>query len=315
MSIKILSSKEVEQLDAKAKKEYFNKLREYSDNLKINVHSKDISKKIISHLAPMIRNYDLDIIGEENIPSDPGAVFICNHSNSHDFFTVHEVFDELKRPVTPFGADDCIDFFTLQLFKAGDATLINRGYKQSSIDGMMNFSKKIIDGEDGIIFGEATWNLHPIKPMQPIKVGGTQAALIANTVVVPTVFEYVEVPDIVSKEKELYRRCIVYFEKPIVVKVEDNIFDKTKEIQTVIENMRLNLWKKLNINRNSINEINKDVYLNHTYLKKFGALGFEFDSEHEFQYLIKDKNGQYENEYCLDENGNFVPGITHKNNK
>ena len=310
--MKFLSSKEIEQLDAKSKTEYFNKLREYSNSLKMNNFGKDVSRKLISHIAPMLRNYDLDIIGEENIPSEAGAVFICNHSNSHDFFTTHEVFNELKRPVTPFGASDCLDFFTLQLFKAGDVTLIDRGDKQSSTDGMMEFSKKIIDGKDGVIFSEGTWNLHPVKPMQPIRVGGTQTALIANTVVVPTVFEYVEVPDVVSKEKELYKRCIVSFGKPIVVRVEDNMFEKTKEIQTVLENMRLDLWKKLNIKKTSLNDIDKDVYLNHTYLKKFDALGFEFDSEHEFQYLLKDKNGQYENEFCLDENGNFVPGITHK---
>lgn len=312
MDMKFLSSKEIEKLDEKSKKEYFDMLREYSNRLKTSNFGKEVSRKLISHIAPMLRNYDLDIIGEENLPSDPGAVFVCNHSNSHDFFTIHEVFNELKRPVTPFGASDCLDFFTLQLFKAGDVTLIDRGDKQSSLDGMMEFSKKIIDGKDGVIFSEGTWNLHPIKPAQPMKVGGTQTALIANTVIVPTVFEYVEVPDIVSKEKELYKRCIVSFGKPVIVRVEDNMFEKTKEVQTIIENMRLDLWKKLNIKKTSLDDINQDVYLNHTYLKKFDAFGFEFDSEHEFQYLMKDKNGQYENEFCLDENGNFVPGITHK---
>ena len=312
MDIKILSSKQVEQLDEKTKKEYFNKLKEYSKSLKTNDYGKEISKKLISRIAPMLRNYDLDIIGRENIPSEPGAVFMCNHSNSHDFFTIHEVFNELGRPVTPFGASDCLDFFTLQLFKAGDVTLIDRSDKKSSIDGMMEFSKKIIDGKDGVIFGEGTWNLHPIKPMQPIKVGGTQTAIIADTVVVPTIFEYVEIPDIVTKEKELYKRCIVSFGKPIVVKAEDNMFQKTKEIQNTLENMKLELWKKLSINKNSIDDINKEIYLNHTYIKKFKALGFEFDSDHEFQYLIKNENGEYENEYHLDENGNFVPGITHK---
>ena len=312
MNIDFLSSKEIEKLDVKSKKEYFNKLREYTESLKTNDYGKEVSKKIISSIAPMLRNYDLDIVGKENIPSEPGALFICNHSNSHDFFTVHEVFNALGRKVTPFGADDCLDFFTLQLFKAGDVTLINRSDKKSSLDGMMKFSKKIIDGKDGVIFSEGTWNLHPIKPMQTIKVGGTQTAMIADTVVVPTIFEYVEIPDIVSKEKELYKKCIVSFGKQITVRVEDNMFEKTIEIQRTLENMRLELWKKLGINKKSIDEINKEMYLNHTYLKKFDAFGFEFDSDHEFQYLVKDKNGQYENEYHLDENGNFVPGITPK---
>lgn len=61
-----------------------------------------------------------------------------------------------------------------------------------------------------------------------------------------------------------------------------------------------------------MDEINKNVYLNHTYLKKFGAFGFEFDSEHEFQYLLRNKNHLIDNEYCLNQNGDFVPGITKK---
>lgn len=76
--------------------------------------------------------------------------------------------------------------------------------------------------------------------------------------------------------------------------------------------MRIELWKKLNIKKDSIDDINKEIYLNHTYLKKFETFGFEFDADHEFQFLIKNKNGQYENEYHLDDDGNFVPGITHK---
>ena len=176
----------------------------------------------------------------------------------------------------------------------------------------MSFSKKITEGEDGIIFSESTWNLHPIKPMQNIKVGGTQAAVIAKKVIVPTIFEYVEVPDLVEKEKELYTRCIVQFGQPIVVRADDNIFEKTMYVQNVLEQMRINLWKKLGIKRDSLDDVDVDVYLNHTYAKKFKALGFEYNADHEFQYLLKDKNGNYENEYTLNEQGEFVPGITRK---
>lgn len=311
MKLDTISAKEIEKLDEKSKLEYFDKLRDYSNSLEKTNKLKTVSKKLIEHIAPMLRNYDLDIIGENNIP-DESAVFMCNHSNSHDFFTVAEAFGEVGRSVTTFAAKDCLDFFSSQIFKVGDATLIDRTDKQSSLNGMMEFSKKIIDGTDGAIFSEGTWNLHPIKPMQNIKVGGTQTALIAKTVVVPTVFEYVEVPDIVSKESELYTRCIVSFGKPIVVNINDNIFEKTMEIQKTIENMRIELWKKLGIKKNSLNDINKEIYLNHTYLKKFGAFGFEYDSEQESQFLLKDKDGNYENEYHLDENGNFVPGVTQK---
>lgn len=310
---KILTLKELESLSIEEKEKYYQMLKEYCDLIKVNIESRKISKKIISLIAPHLRKYKLEIYGDENIPKNDSAVFICNHSNSHDFFTTQEVFNELQRNVTPFGASDCLNFISLQVFKLGDVTLIDRSNKDSSLNGLMNFSKKIIDGEDGIIFSEGTWNLHPTKPMQNLKIGGTQSALIADKVIIPTIFEYVEVPDIVEKESEIYSRCIVEFGKPIIVKSEDNIIEKTKLIQITLEEMRKNIWKKLGIKKDSLDDINKQVYLNHTYMKKFDGLGFEYDSNHEFQYLLKDRNGTYENEYTLNENNDFVPGITHKN--
>lgn len=104
-----------------------------------------MKKNFISRIAPYIRKYDLDIIGRENIPYN-SAVFICNHSNSHDFFTIQEVWNDLKRPVTPFGANDCLNLFSTLLFKAGNVTLIDRGDKKSSSEGMMLFSEKIVNG-------------------------------------------------------------------------------------------------------------------------------------------------------------------------
>ena len=65
-------------------------------------------------------------------------------------------------------------------------------------------------------------------------------------------------------------------------------------------------------NKKSLEDVNQQVYLNHTYLKKFDAFGFEYDADHEFKYLLKDKNGSYENEYTLNDHNEFVPGITHK---
>lgn len=310
---RFLSIKELERLSIEEREKYYQSLREYCSSIKVNIESKKIGKKILSLLAPNLRNYKLEIYGEENIPKEDSAVFICNHSNSHDFFTTQEVFNNIDRNVTTFAASDCLNFISLQMFKLGNVTLIDRGDKQSSLDGLMSFSNRLIAGQDGIIFSESTWNLHPVKPMQNLKTGGTQSAVIANKVIVPTVFEYVEVPDVVNKETELYTRCIVVFGKTITVKEGDNIIEKTKLVQTTLEEMRTNLWKKLGIRKTSLDDINKEVYLNHTYLKKFGGLGFEFDAEHEFPYMLGNSNLTVENEYTLNENNEFVPGITHKN--
>ena len=312
MQPEFLPIKKIAELSIEDREKYYNMVREYCDALKVNIESKKIGKKIVSMIAPHLRNYDLDIVGVENIPKEDSAVYICNHSNSHDFFTLHEAFGDINRNVSPFGATDCLDFFSLQLFKIGDVTLIDRTDKQSSLDGLMTFTQKVIEGEDGIIFGEGTWNLHPTKPMQGIRTGGVQSAVISKKVIIPTIFEYVEVPDLVDKEKDLYTKVIVQFGKPIIVKQDDDIIEKTILVQKTMEEMRLNLWKKLGIKKDSLDDINKEVYLNHTYNKKFNAFGFNYDSEYESQWLAKDKDGKVINEYTLDENNQFVPGVTQK---
>lgn len=308
----VLSNNVIEGMDIEQKREYYLKLQNYCLNQNFKNYSNKLIKRVVYNLSTFMRNYDLEIYGEENIPPDDSAVFISNHSNSHDFFTIIEVFGNIGKPVTPFGASDCLNFATKLLFIFGDVTLIDRGNKESSFNGMLQFSKKIIEGKCGLILSEGTWNLHPILPMQPIKYGGIKVAAITNKVIIPTIFEYVEVNDICERENELYKKCIVIFGKAITVKPEDNIISKTKEVQEIMENMRRDLWKKIGINRKSLEDINKNVYLNHTYLKKFGAFGFEFNSEHEFQYLLSHKNNLIDNEYCLNQNGDFVPGITKK---
>ena len=312
MNDRFLSVKELDSLSIEDREKYYNHLRNYCESLKVNIETKKISKRIISLLAPHLRSYKLEIYGEENIPKDDSAVYICNHSNSHDFFTLQETFNSLGRNVTPFGAKDCLDFLSLQMFRLGDVTLIDRNDKLSSLNGLMTFTQKVVEGEDGIIFGEGTWNLHPVKPMQGIRTGGVQSAAISKKVIIPTLFEYVEIPELVNKETDLYSRCIVEFGKPIVINQDDNIIEKTKLVQYTMEEMRKDLWKKLGIKKDSIDDINKELYLNHTYNKKFNAFGFEYDSEYESHYLAKDKNGNVENEYTLDENGEFVPGVTQK---
>lgn len=310
--IPIASSKDVENMPSNQKKDYYSMLQKECLFRKAHKYPNNITKKFLFRIAPLLRNYDLEIYGDENIPLNDSAVFICNHSNSHDFFTIIEAFGKIGRTVTPFGVSDCLNFWTKQLFKLGDVTMIDRNSKASSRNGMLEFSGKILQGKCGIVFGESTWNLHPILPMQPLKIGITNIAKITRKVIIPTIFEYVEVDDVCEKENEIYKKCIVLFGQPVEVLIEDDIFHKTKEIQAIMEDMRRKLWKQLEVKRESLDTINKDIYLNHTFLKKFDALGFVYDSKYEFQFLLNVDKGLISNEYCLDQNGELVPGITNK---
>lgn len=273
---------------------------------------KNVFQNLMTNLYPFLRNYDYKIQGLENLPDDGRGIFVCNHSNSHDFFTANEVFKKINSNVSVFAADDDLDIFTKTLFSSCNAVLIDRNDKASIERGIINFSEKVINGLPGVIFGEGTWNLHPYKPMQQIKLGSSRISSMTDVPIIPTIFQYVEKDGVCTKESDLYDCCIVRFGKPIVISKTDSLIEQTQKLQTVMEQNRQDIWKSIGINRKNLGDVDKDIYLNHTYLKKFGAFGFEYDSLSEQQHLYFPKNIQVENEFCLNENNEFAPGITDK---
>lgn len=307
-----LSNSEVEQLSVEERKEYYQKLKLYCQNETKTKKASDIGHKIITTVYPLLRKYTLEIRGEENIPKDDSAIFMCNHSNSHDFFTAHETFAKIGKSVSVFAARDGLNPFVKEIFSLADATLIDRTDKESSSKGVYEFSKKIIEGKCGVIFGESTWNLHPLYPMQTLKIGGTKVGAITGKVIVPTIFEYIEVPEILDKEADLYSKCIISFGEPIKIKPEENLITQTAYIQHIMSEMRKKIWEEFYIKKDTLSDINPELYINHTYLKKFKAFGYTYDSEYETQFLYSKKPNKPENEYHINEDGEFVPGIIKK---
>lgn len=293
--------KEVENLEILDKKKYYTHLK----NECINRGKRNNGcSKLITLIAPLLRNFQIEIRGEENIPKDTECIFVGNHSNSHDFFVINETFSRIKKPVTALAAWDGLNILSRSMFYLGNITFLNRVDKESVEKGILDFGSKILNGNNGFIMGESTWNLHPILPMQKVKAGAVQVSLITGKPIVPVIFEYVEVPGLCKKEKDLYSKCIVSFGNPIRTNTDKNIFDQTKDIQRIMEKMRIELWEELGISKEKIEDIDKQIYLNHLYLKKFKAFGFKYNTEHESRFLLNK-----ENEYCVDQNGDFVPGI------
>lgn len=306
--IRLMSNRDYESLMPEEKKQYLENIRQKLQQQGYHTNT-NIGHELITTIYPFLRGYQFEIIGEENIPEDDSVIFMCNHSNSHDYFTAHEVFSMVGRSISVFAAKDGINPIVKTIFGISDATLIDRRDKESTNKGTLEFSKKIMEGKCGVIFGEATWNLHPIKPMQSLKIGGARIGAITRKKIIPTIFEYVEIDEKCEKEKDLYSKCIIYFGKPIEIIYDQNLVEQTMYIQKVMEKMRMELWKKIGIRRENIEDINPELYINHTYVKKFKAFGYEYDTESENKFLYSSNNEKVENEFCIDEFGNFVPGI------
>lgn len=210
-------------------------------------------------------------------------------------------------PCTLFVEIKGLSFIERALMKGANATLIERANKNSALSGLFDLTNKIINGDTGVIFGEGTWNLHPVLPMQKIKTGGILATAISGKPLIPAIFEYLEVKELCSKESELYSKCVVRFGEPIKINPAESIIFQTNQVQEKMEAMRRRLWKENGIKRESLDDIQPTLYVNHTGLKVYGGTA-KLDYEREKACLYSTEGTEPEFMYTIDEDGNLVPG-------
>lgn len=300
----------IQNLSLLEQKKYYEKLREQC--LFIRDNQFRFGQDIIKKVYPFLRQYKLEIQGEENVPNDSNALFLVNHSNSHDIFTAYEVLSLLKRRASVMVATDCLNPITTELFNISNATLLDRRKKEDRQNSVLSLSKKIISGNDGVIFGESTWNLHPTLPMHNIRKGAAMISAITQVPIIPTIFEYIEEDGIFKTEGQLYKKCIIRFGNPVMISYDESLISQSNQAREDMIEIRKQIWNDYNIRREVLSEVDPLVYINHTYLKKFKAFGFTYDSRKEQEYLLFLENEKKENEYTIDIEGNFQPGITDK---
>lgn len=301
-------------LSVSEKKEYLESLKKQCLGIKSN--QLKIGQALIKSLYPIMRKYKIEIQGEENIPLDSNVLFVANHSNSHDIFTAYEMFSFLNRCGSVMVATDCLSPVTTQIFNISNATLLDRRVKKERSQSVLNLSNKILNGNDGLIFGEGTWNLHPYyMSMHNIQNGASKISLITQVPIIPTIIEYIEKDELVTSDAQLFSKCIIRFGNPIMINLNDDLSLQSARIKNEMSVMRKQIWNDYDIKKGSIDIVDPQIYLNHTYAKKYKAFGFTYDSKTEQEYLLFTNGEKKENEYTMDEQGNFVPGITEKSRK
>ncbi len=308
------SLKTIENMSPDERKAYFDEMHEICKNRKVKRYTNPFILNILALFIPLTRNFEIEINGEENLMDVGNAIYLCNHSNTHDAFVVREVFHKLKKEVAPLVAWDGLNCFSRLLWKLFDCVLIKRDDAASKKDGVLDLCSKVINGKNGFIFGEATWNMHPTRPMQNLHAGATEVALITEKPIVPVIFEYVEVDRICKKESELYKKCLVSFGKPIAISAEKGIFEQTNHLQSIMESLRKAIWEREGVKKDNMSDVDIERYINHTYLKKFNAFGFKYNTRLESQFLLRNVQ-PIENEYCLNSGGMFAAGVIEKEKK
>ncbi len=309
MSKIFLSNNELMSLSNDDRTKYYNSLRRLSlasENFKNKRSS--AGRKLVTSLNPLMKDYEFEPIGIDNIPKNTPVLFVSNHSNSHNILDAVEFCSKFIGEVSVMVASDDLTLSTRVLFDSCNAVLFDRRDKIESSQSVFEMANKIIcKGMNGWIFSEATWNLHPVRLIQDLKIGAILIAAITGCPIIPTVLEYVEVDDPVSCEKELYEKCIVKFCYPYFVSRDRSLVEQIQELQRIMESARARVTKS----KLFIDDVNPLVYLNHVFFKKYG-FAFNYDSAAEAKFLFSKDGLPVDNEYRLNENGILVPGITLK---
>lgn len=271
-------------LSASEKKEYFENLK--NQCLELKSKQPHIGQGLIKSVYPVLRNYKIEIQGEENVPNDSNVLFVANHSTSHDIFTAYEMFSFLNRRGSVMVATDCLSPVITQVFNISNATLLDRRVREERSQSVLDLSNKILNGNDGLIFGEGTWNLHPYMTMHNIQNGAGKISLITQVPIIPTIIEYIEKDELVQTDAQLFSKCIIRFGKPIMINIDDALSLQSAYIKAEMIRIREQIWRDYNVNKGKINIVDPQIYLNHTYAKKFKALGFTYNSKSEQEYLL-----------------------------
>ena len=303
--MQMLSTKEIEKLTKEERKRYFNTLSDAA--LKIRVSNLHIGSNIIELVGPNLRNFEFIIEGEENIPDDVPVVFGANHSNSHDIFIGYEVLGKLGIDGSIMVATDCLNVFTINLFRLAGSTLLDRRIKKSRQHSMLEMTQRMYKKQAGWIFVEGTWNLFPGKVNQDPHVGIANIATATNGVMIPVSMLYKERSGIITKEKDLYTKCVIRFGKPVVPDPNKTPLKNVAEFKKAFDELREQHLKDYDMYYESIDDVPILEYLDHTIVKMFKALGFTFRQKHEAQFLQGEEK-PVPNVHILTEDNHLGPG-------
>ena len=98
-----------------------------------------------------------------------------------------------------------------------------------------------------------------------------------------------------------------------MINYDESLIIQSNQTREDMIKIRKQIWNDYNIRREVLSDVDPLVYINHTYLKKFKAFGFTYDSRKEQECLLFLENELRANEYTIDADGNLIPGITEKN--
>lgn len=257
------------------------------------------------------RRYIIEISGLDNIPND-GCILATNHTNAYDAYTIARVLYEKGVPFSIMAAQDGINIVSRILLELAGSTMVDRTSSISSNNALLEFSAKAMKGFASVILPEGTWNCHPVLKMLNLWPGVIKAAMISGKPIVPMIMEYIEVPELIESEKELYSRCVIKIGQPFYIAPTDDIEDRLDELKEIMIKMREEIQKEhYGKVINNLDEVNPRLYVNHMWFRAYGT-SIKYNNPNELLRLFLKRGEKAVNMFYMNENGKLVDGTIPK---
>lgn len=307
----LLSNDELQNLSLNQRKEYFKEFR----NRCVELHDNQLNfgQNFIKNHYKRLINFKVGLYGDENVPKDVPVIFVINHTNSHDIPIAYNMMSMLNKKGSVMVATDCLNPLTNFVFYASNATTLDRLDKYSRQVSIFKGIKKLTSGYSLAIFGESTWNNHPIKLMQHIKNGCSIISGGSQAVMLPVNFEYIENDGLFVSEQQLYDNSVVKITigRPIEYDYNVSTIDNTNIVETSMVALKKDAKKNAGIYVERLEDVDPMIYANHSVCKMYKAFGFTFNPDLEDKNLLFLPGEAHENGYHI-ENGVLVPGSIKK---
>lgn len=142
----------------------------------------EIVNKIVGTLKKSAK-VDVLVDGEENLPTDTGYLFVCNHQTRAD---VVFVFDAIQRKMAFIAKDELENWFYIgRYIRRMGGELIDRDDVRSQLASINSMIDKLKNKEDVFIFPEGTCS--HTKEMGEFKAGTFKIAMKSKAPIVPMV--------------------------------------------------------------------------------------------------------------------------------
>ncbi len=253
-NFRILSYEEESKLTSNELIAYYKSLKQYLLNYKNNILKNSYTNgceelhPLVRKIIDRIKNYDLTITGQENIPNSP-VIYVSTHQDFYDHFNLilgvpeHTIILNNGR----------IALWMKILLNFNGIVYVDRNDSQSKFNSKIELMKYLAKGKSIAIFPEATYNCSPNKFHLRLYSGAVDIARKMQIPIIPIVQEYDYDPLITSYK--CVKSCELRFGTPVYVKYDDDISIKKEELSEQLATMRWDLIEQKGLySRESITE-------------------------------------------------------------